>query len=140
MLPGPAPGVGANPFGRYYEIPLAIQDRSFNADGSLFFPDSREFFDGFPGPYIPGDRCVADWNPEFFGNTMVVNGRTWPLPGGRAAALPLPAAERLQLAVPDPEDRHRSAGRAAGDAGNAASGRSAAEGGFLPRPCSWASC
>jgi spore coat protein A len=77
-LPGPAPGVGADPFGHFYEIPLAIQDRSFNNDGSLFYPDSREFFDGFPGPYIPETDVPPIWNPEFFGNTMVVNGRTWP--------------------------------------------------------------
>jgi bilirubin oxidase len=78
VLPGPAPGVGADPFGRYYEIALAIQDRSFNADGSLFYPDSREFFDGFAGAYIPHSDVPPIWNPEFFGNTMVVNGRTWP--------------------------------------------------------------
>jgi bilirubin oxidase len=77
-LPGPAPGVGADPFGRFYEIPLAIQDRSFNGDGSLFYPDSRAFFDGFGGPYIPDTDVPPIWNPEFFGNTMVVNGRTWP--------------------------------------------------------------
>ena len=81
VLPGPAPGVGANPFGTYYEIPIAIQDRSFNADGSLFYPDSREFFDGAtadnPG-YIPDTDLSPIWNPEFFGNMMVVNGRTWP--------------------------------------------------------------
>jgi spore coat protein A len=78
LLPGPAPGVGADPFGRFYEIPIAIQDRSFNADGSLFYPDSREFFDQFAGPYIPDSDVSPIWNPEFFGNTMVVNGRTWP--------------------------------------------------------------
>jgi bilirubin oxidase len=78
VLPGPAPGVGANPFGRFYEIPLAIQDRSFNADGSLFYPGTRAFFDGFGGPYIPETDVPPIWNPEFFGNTMVVNGRTWP--------------------------------------------------------------
>ena len=78
VLPGPAPGVGADPFGRFYEIPVAIQDRSFNADGSLFYPGSREFFDGFAGPYIPGSDVPPIWNPEFFGNSMVVNGRTWP--------------------------------------------------------------
>lgn len=53
VLPGPAPTVGSDPFGRFYEIPIAIQDRSFNSDGSLFYPDSRQFFDEFPGPYIP---------------------------------------------------------------------------------------
>ena len=36
---------------KFYEIGIAIQDRSFNADGSLFYPDSRAFFDGFAGPY-----------------------------------------------------------------------------------------
>jgi FtsP/CotA-like multicopper oxidase with cupredoxin domain len=71
--------VGADPFGRFYEIPLAIQDRSFNADGSLFYPDSRAFFDDFGGPYIPDSDVSPIWNPEFFGNTMVVNGRTWPV-------------------------------------------------------------
>lgn len=78
LLPGPAPGVGADPFGRFFEIPLAIQDRSFKADGSLFYPDTRAFFDEFAGPYIPGSDVPPIWNPEVFGNTMVVNGRTWP--------------------------------------------------------------
>lgn len=78
VLPGPAPGVGDSPFGRYYEIPIAIQDRSFNSDGSLFYPSSRSFFDGYAGPYIPTREVPPIWNPEFFGNTMVVNGRTWP--------------------------------------------------------------
>lgn len=78
VLPGPGPGVGADPFGKFYEIPIAIQDRSFNMNGSLFYPDSREFFDEFAGPYIPESDVSPIWNPEFFGNTMVVNGRTWP--------------------------------------------------------------
>ena len=83
VLPGPAPQVGDPPGTKYYEIPIAIQDRSFNADGSLFYPDSREFFDGFTGPYIgTGDSDISPiWNPEFFGNTIVVNGRTWPFLG-----------------------------------------------------------
>ncbi len=78
VLPGPAPGVGADPFGTYYELPLVIQDRSFNKDGSLFYPNTREFFDGFAGPYLPATDVSPIWNPEFFGNCMVVNGRTWP--------------------------------------------------------------
>ncbi len=41
ILPGPAPVVGDDPFGTYYEIPIVIQDRSFNDDGSLFYPDNR---------------------------------------------------------------------------------------------------
>jgi bilirubin oxidase len=78
VLPGPAPARGDAAGTRYYEIPLAIQDRSFNADGSLFYPSSREFFDGFGGPFVPDSDMPPIWNPEFFGNTMVVNGRTWP--------------------------------------------------------------
>jgi spore coat protein A len=78
VLPGPAPRLGDRPGTRYYEIPIAVQDRSFNADGSLFYPPSRRFFDGFAGPYIPGSDISPIFNPEFFGNTIVVNGRTWP--------------------------------------------------------------
>jgi bilirubin oxidase len=77
-----APKPGDNPRAQttYTEIPIVIQDKSFNADGSLFFPDTRAFFDGFTGPYIPDPASDISpiWNPEFFGNMMVVNGRTWP--------------------------------------------------------------
>jgi FtsP/CotA-like multicopper oxidase with cupredoxin domain len=88
-LPGPAPQLGDPPGRRYYEIPIAIQDRSFNANGSLFYPSNRAFFEGLnPSqlqiPFIPDAACGGPsdispiWNPEFFGNTIVVNGRTWP--------------------------------------------------------------
>jgi FtsP/CotA-like multicopper oxidase with cupredoxin domain len=85
-----APGVGDDPLGEYTEIPIVIQDRSFNADGSLSYPDNRAFFEGLhPSqlqiPFIPDEACdglPSDvspiWNPEFFGNMMVVNGFTWP--------------------------------------------------------------
>jgi spore coat protein A len=85
-----APGVGDDPLGEYTEIPIAIQDRSFNDDGSLFYPDNRAFFEGLSVlqlliPFIPNMACdglYSDvspiWNPEFFGNMMVVNGFTWP--------------------------------------------------------------
>src|SRR6266540_7296822 len=75
-LPGPAPKLGDPPGTRYYEIPIVVQDRSFNGDGSLFYPSSRQFFDGFAGPYIPDSNISPIFNPEFFGNTVVVNGRT----------------------------------------------------------------
>jgi len=91
ILPGPAPSIAAGDpnfnaatRANIREIPLAIQDRSFNADGSLFYPASREFFDGFVGPYIgtmiPNEFSDISgiWNPEAFFNTMVVNGTTWP--------------------------------------------------------------
>jgi spore coat protein A, manganese oxidase len=89
VLPGPAPAVG-DPAGKaYFEIPLLIQDRTFNRDGSLFFPDNRAYFEGLSKdqlqiPFIPQDACGGPsdispiWNPEFFGTTMVVNGQTWP--------------------------------------------------------------
>jgi spore coat protein A, manganese oxidase len=79
-LPGPSPRLDDPPGTRYYEIPLAIQDRSFNEDGSLFYPDSRLFFDGdeFEGPFIPETDVPPIWNPEFFGNSIIVNGKTWP--------------------------------------------------------------
>ncbi len=40
VLPGPAPKENDKfpPNKTYYEIPVAIQDRAFNADGSLFYP------------------------------------------------------------------------------------------------------
>jgi spore coat protein A len=89
VLPGPAPALG-DPVGTtYYEIPIAIQDRSFNHDGSLFYPDNRAFFEGLDLsqlqiPFIPDPACDGEsdispiFNPEFFGNTMVVNGKAWP--------------------------------------------------------------
>jgi FtsP/CotA-like multicopper oxidase with cupredoxin domain len=85
-----APGVGDDPLGEYTEIPIVIQDRSFNEDGSLFYPDNRAFFEVLEPsqlqiPFIPDIACdglPSDvspiWNPEFFGNMMVVNGFTWP--------------------------------------------------------------
>jgi spore coat protein A, manganese oxidase len=80
VLPGPAPKANDKfpPNKPYYEIPIAIQDRSFNADGSLFYPDTRAFFDEVAGPYIPDTDISPLWNPEFFGNTIMVNGNTWP--------------------------------------------------------------
>ena len=94
-LPGPAPVAGEDPNftaadrNKIREIPIAIQDRSFNADGSLFYPADRAFFEGInPNqlkiPFIgdpagrPSDISPI-WNPEAFFNTMVVNGTTWPV-------------------------------------------------------------
>jgi len=80
VLPGPAPKANDKfpPNKTYYEIPIAIQDRSFNADGSLFYPDTRAFFDEIAGPFIPDTDISPIWNPEFFGNMIMVNGNTWP--------------------------------------------------------------
>ena len=84
VLPGPAPKENDKfpPNKTYYEIPIAIQDRSFNTDGSLYYPDTREFFDGIVGPFIPLGSTPEEfspiWNPEFFGNMIIANGNTWP--------------------------------------------------------------
>jgi FtsP/CotA-like multicopper oxidase with cupredoxin domain len=77
-LPGPGPAAGDAAGTRYYEIPIVIQDRLFKTDGSLDYPDSRTDFDGYTGPFIPDSAVPPIWNPEVFGNVMVVNGRTWP--------------------------------------------------------------
>lgn len=50
-----------------YEIPLLIQDRSFKTDGSLVF--NEQGLDPEVHPY---------WVPGFGGNTIVVNGKSWP--------------------------------------------------------------
>ncbi len=56
--PGNGPGL---PTGEY-EVPIVIQDRMFNPDGTLAYP--------------PGEGRV--WAPEFFGDVAVVNGKVWP--------------------------------------------------------------
>jgi FtsP/CotA-like multicopper oxidase with cupredoxin domain len=80
VLPSPAPKENDKfpPNKTYYEIPIAIQDRSFNIDGSLFYPNTRAFFDEIAGPYVPTTDLSPIWNPEFFGNMIMVNGNTWP--------------------------------------------------------------
>jgi FtsP/CotA-like multicopper oxidase with cupredoxin domain len=95
ILPGPAPvpgntvlqlNVPGDPVRNgIREIPIVIQDRSFNADGSLFYPETRAFFEGVAPrqlqiPFIPNRRSDISplWNPEAFFNVMVVNGVSWP--------------------------------------------------------------
>ncbi|WP_437671098.1 multicopper oxidase family protein [Sorangium sp. So ce131] len=80
MLPGPAAAPGdcdcTGPM--TYEIPLVIQDRSFNDDGSLFYPDTRGLPPDLADLYIPRGDIPPIWVPEFFGDVMVVNGQAWP--------------------------------------------------------------
>jgi spore coat protein A, manganese oxidase len=59
-------GTEPNPIGipgGAYEIPLVIQDRQFNSDGTLLYPTS--------------DLGVT-WIGEYFGDVMLVNGKVWP--------------------------------------------------------------
>jgi spore coat protein A len=51
-----------------YELGLAIQDRSFHADGSLRYPGDPDE-DDLPAPSIQA---------EFFGDHILVNGMAWP--------------------------------------------------------------
>jgi spore coat protein A len=60
-------GAEPNPIGipgGAYEVPLVVQDRQFNADGTFLYPTS-----GIPG---------ATWIGEYFGDVMLVNGKVWP--------------------------------------------------------------
>lgn len=56
LLPGP---IGQ------YELPLVVQDRQFNADGSLLYP-------------IAPAATNGPWIGEYFGDVMLVNGKIWP--------------------------------------------------------------
>ena len=58
-----------------YDIGLAIQDRSFNDDGSLFYPS---VYDAEVGPNPPLPLPAVSVVPEFFGDHIVVNGKIWP--------------------------------------------------------------
>ena len=51
-----------------YEVPLMIQDRLLNPNGSLLYPVSDN-----SDPEVP-----PNWVPEFFGDTVLVNGKIWP--------------------------------------------------------------
>jgi FtsP/CotA-like multicopper oxidase with cupredoxin domain len=51
-----------------YLVPLVLQDRMFDENGQLFFP--HEGNNPTVHPY---------WQPEFVGDTMVVNGKVWPV-------------------------------------------------------------
>ena len=50
--------------GGAYEIPIVVQDRQFNPNGTFLYPTS-EFSD-------------APWIGEYFGDVMLVNGKVWP--------------------------------------------------------------
>jgi len=60
---GDATNANGLPWGPY-EVPLVIQDRSFNPDGTFLYPTSL----------IPG----VTWIGEYFGDVMLVNGKVWP--------------------------------------------------------------
>ncbi|MEA4848742.1 MAG: multicopper oxidase [Clostridiaceae bacterium] len=52
-----------------YEIPVMIQDKAFNEDGSLFYPNNAT---------PPVEKPVPSTPSFFSGNTIAVNGKLWP--------------------------------------------------------------
>ena len=48
-----------------YEIPIVLQDRQFNADGTLWYPTQTT-----------ADHPI--WAPESFNDVATVNGKAWP--------------------------------------------------------------
>jgi len=64
-----------------FEVPLVIQDRSFYPDGELFYPQQPgNEPPPSPQPPPPIDPILPNPSivPEFFGNTILVNGKVWP--------------------------------------------------------------
>jgi spore coat protein A len=56
-----------------YHLPLVIQDKQFNDNGTLFYPTVNN------GTYPPDAKPVHPiWVPEFFGDTPVINGKAYP--------------------------------------------------------------
>jgi spore coat protein A, manganese oxidase len=65
-------GLAGNPLGLpapygTYELPLVLQDKTFNATGTLFYDTAGV-----------NPAVHPQWVPEFFGDVAVVNGKAWP--------------------------------------------------------------
>ena len=58
------------------EAELMIQDRQFDTNGQLYFPDSDNAAN-LNGPPANPDKHPF-WIPEFFGDVITVNGKSWP--------------------------------------------------------------
>ena len=58
------------------EVELLLQDRQFDTNGQLFFPDADEPAGLNGGPGNPDKHPF--WIPEFFGDVITVNGKSWP--------------------------------------------------------------
>jgi spore coat protein A, manganese oxidase len=71
--------------GNCYDVPIVLQDRAFNADGSINFPNGlgQTMPAGWIGPWDPvapgpNPTIHPQWVPEYFGDVAVVNGVAWP--------------------------------------------------------------
>jgi FtsP/CotA-like multicopper oxidase with cupredoxin domain len=67
-------GPGKLPAGRQ-EVELLVQDREFDTHGQLLFPDGYPA--GIDGP-LQDANVHPFWMPEFLGDVIVVNGKSWP--------------------------------------------------------------
>ncbi|HTT71365.1 MAG TPA: multicopper oxidase domain-containing protein, partial [Anaeromyxobacteraceae bacterium] len=71
-----------------YDLFFALQDRDFNADGSLNFPNGMASVPGASGyavvpgntSFVPGPNPQVHpvWVPEYFASNALVNGVIWP--------------------------------------------------------------
>jgi FtsP/CotA-like multicopper oxidase with cupredoxin domain len=60
-----------------FEAELVVQDRQFDSNGQLFFPDGNPPGAGLNGD--PGNPTIHPYGvPEFFGDVITVNGKSWP--------------------------------------------------------------
>jgi len=59
-----------------YEAELLLADRQFDVNGQLYFPDSDNPAN-LNGPPSNPDKHPF-WIPEFFGDVITVNGKSWP--------------------------------------------------------------
>ena len=99
LLPGP--------IGRY-ELPIVVQDRQFNADGSLLYP-------------IEDPDSGGPWIGEYFGDVMLVNGKIWPDLVVEPAVYRFRVLNGCNAQDPEPQHQrradvhHRRRGRAAAE-------------------------
>jgi spore coat protein A len=75
-------GTASNPIGLpagNFEQELLVADRQFDTNGQLLFPDGTPAANptGINGP-PPNPEHHPFWNPEFFGDVITVNGKSWP--------------------------------------------------------------
>jgi spore coat protein A, manganese oxidase len=68
--PANEPAAGVLPAFPQHDIPLIIQDRSFDVFGQIYY--------NLASNPQPNPTVHPYWIPEFIGDTILVNGKTWP--------------------------------------------------------------
>jgi hypothetical protein len=104
VLPGPAPKEGDKfpPNKTYREILSRSRIVRLTPTARSSTLTRVQFFDGIVHDYIPNGEFSPIWNPEFFGNTLIANGNTWPFLTVEQDPLPLSPSGRLPGPLPDP--------------------------------------